>query len=487
MSDTFDAIVVGGDVNGLTAAAYLARAGRKTLLVEPRNELGGDCENIAFSDGFVMPVVHEVHALDPQVMRDLKLARFGFRLAARDLPAVVIGGAQQPLVVSRDAFLTSRNLGGTSRVDSEAWGIFRYKALGLARALRAMWWSAEQRVDVDFDQILRLPLTTWLESKFESDALKTALAFEILESGCSPAEIGSTLQLHWRLAQEAGGLQAACAFPAGGPAKFAEALVHAARAAGVTVRTGVRVDRIITLGCRVAGVVLANGEEIFARMVHCSASRAETFASLLPTAIEGIAHSADSTVSWPAPGIARLAFGLDALPEFASTNDGKARYFLIDRLASLVSAHNAAQFDQMPDELPLELVFPSIFDPSFAPIGQHLMSVTVYAVPRTTDGSSAGMRESLVAKVLAAIARRVPEITRHVKASHVLMPGDLSARYGMDATMPAAIRLCTTWADRIMTPVDGLYMCGRTAEPSRAISGRAGRIAAEMALQRGLV
>ncbi len=475
MSTSYDAIVIGGGVNGLVAATYLARGGRKTLLLEARNMLGGACETIAFGEGFSTPVAHALHALDPCVVKELRLTKHGLKFAARDLPTIGLRSDGRHIVLSRDPHATARALAGHSPADAERWAPWEHRVLQTARDLRLEWWRRDGKGA--FGNLRRLPAGPWLDAEFESEALKATLAFDVLEGGLSPLDAGSALQLHWRRSQEVSGRQAAMGFPQGGPAALAEALTEAARAAGVTLRTGTRVASLWLEADAIAGVTLSTGEIVAAPVVLSSLSRQQSLFAMAPTGAVGLGQSASSGETI---GAAKLAFALAALPDFVQEHEGKARYIVAERVDSLTAAHATARAGRLPDELAMEVLFPSVLDQAFAPVGQHVMSVLVRPIPLLSGESWLPLRDMLQRNVLSALARFSPGLPNLVTAVHLVTPPDIAERFGTGGTFGMS-RLTQNWETRIKTPIKGLYLCGAEAEPSPAISGRAGRIAAELA------
>ncbi|HWA31688.1 MAG TPA: NAD(P)/FAD-dependent oxidoreductase, partial [Rhizomicrobium sp.] len=271
---SYDAIVVGGGAHGLIAAAYLAKANRKVLLLEAENEFGGLCRVQSFALG----AVQSFYALDPLVLWQLRLARHGLRFAVRDMPLAALRNDGRHISISRDVHDTAASIAIHSQRDAEAWPRFRSELFELARAMRPRWWEEQGHMPagsarVKIDRIARMGASAWLDSWFVSDELKAALCFDGTAGGISVLEPGSALALVWRAAQEMSGLQGAVAFPFGGPEALAKSLVAAAREAGCELRTASRVARIVTDADHAAGVELESGERCMAPAVVCAVPR----------------------------------------------------------------------------------------------------------------------------------------------------------------------------------------------------------------------
>src|SRR5580704_16719990 len=409
-----DAIVVGGGVNGLVAAATLARAGRKVTLLEAKDALGGDCVTASFATGFKGPAIaHVLTALDPRVVSELKLARRGLKFAVRDMPTVALRADGKHLVIGRDVRATARAIAAHSRADAEAWPRFRRELFDLSRAMRATWWDEAKRdwkMPPEIAGLRRRSLAAWLDSLFESDALKAALAGDASE--LSPLVPGSPLLLVWRAAQEMCGLQGAAAIPLGGPGALIDALTAAAKIAGVEFRTGAHVADILVKDGAAAGVVLDSGDEVAAKFILASFSRRQLLATPAGRAAFGFAQAAELKRPAPPVASAKVLLALNAAPAFNAV-PLRGRFMLADRVETFVTAHAASRAGRMPDELAMEVVVPTAADPALAPMGQHVVSIRIAPLPRHIAGGWDAAKAPLAAKAIAALDRCAPGLARH--------------------------------------------------------------------------
>ncbi|HWA89287.1 MAG TPA: FAD-dependent oxidoreductase [Rhizomicrobium sp.] len=420
MSARADAIVIGGSVGGLAAAAYLRHAGLGVTVLEASEQLGGSAR-----------AAQAFHALDPLMLRDLGLTRRGLKLAARDLPLVGLRQDGRHLVLARDPHVAARAIAAFSAADAQAYKHFHAELFALARALRP-WWCEDAAVPQPKDRLAlalaRLEATSanaWLGAWFETEALRAALAFD----APFPDAPGSALALVWRAAQEMGGLQGAVAQIDGGGAALAVLLTAAVQADGAELRTKARVKKLLLADDEAAGVELDTGEQVFARRILSSLSRRDTLLSLAPTASAGIAETLRLTEAAPATQETEIVFTLNAAPQIPHAP------------ARLVVTEGDA----------LE----AIVTPSSSP-GQHLLTVTA----RGTPGDDA---------VIAGLERFAPQLKSRIVAAE---------RRTRDVLVPHLMESATA---RISTPIKGLTLCGRDAEPMAALSGRAGRLAAVIA------
>jgi phytoene dehydrogenase-like protein len=469
MSSSCDALIIGAGANGLAAAAYLARAGKRVIAVEAQNKIGGSCQSVKLADGFSAPPVLALYALDPRMMKELRLAGRGLKFAVRDMPLVGLRADGKHLVLSRDVHATARSIAAHSQADAKAWKPFRRELFSLARAARALWWEDDAFADARFEAFRRISAAAFLDGWFESDALKAALAFDATDGGQSLLEPGSALVLLWRAAQETCGLQAAAAMIARGPISLTETLAEAALSAGAEIRTGARVAKILVTDGAAAGVELDSGETIAARAVLSSLPRRQTLNALLPNGEAGFAQS----FVIPRTGGATVSLALKNFPEFSGgASPRNARFILADKMESYITAHFAAASGRLPGELTMELTIPSAADASLAPLGQHVVSALVRPVPLALDP------KQLEVKVIAALNRLAPGISANVAASDVSTQAEISSRFGIEGDNTDIARLTAHWSERLRTPIHGLLVL---EDSVTSISGRAGRIAAGLA------
>lgn len=492
---SYDAVVIGAGVNGLAAATYLAMAGKRVLVAEQRATAGGLCETGTFAESFLFSkAAHALHALDPRVVKELKLARHGLQFAVRDLPLVGLRADGKHIVLSRDGYATARNIALQSEADAGVWPQFRREWYGLGRKLRTLWWNADAMGPgtlLHSDKVHRIAhmgTAAWLDSWFESDAIKATLGFDA--HAMSPLAAGSALLLLWRAAQEMCGLQGAVAIPRGGLRAVTDALAGSANSVGVELRTGAAVNDVLIDddGC-VRGVSLASGEVVAAPLVLSSLPRGRTLSFPGLQTMPGFAEAAALRLARPGLGTARVTIALDAPPQINGIAvPAVARLVLLDRLESLVAGHAAAYAGHLPHELTMEVVMPVAADPVLAPAGHHIVSVLVSPVPVAIAGGWHALKPVLAAQVVAALGHHFAGLARHLVAVEVLTPDDVRGHYGAEDSSGGAVdaqRLLADWRVRVATSVPGLVLCGADADPVGAVSGRGGRVAAAYVFAQG--
>ncbi|HEY7978531.1 MAG TPA: NAD(P)/FAD-dependent oxidoreductase [Rhizomicrobium sp.] len=482
---SYDAIVIGGGVSGLIAAAYLAKSHKKVLLLEAEDRLGGLCAPANLGDGFsAARGAPTLYALDPVVIRDLKFARSGLRFLTRDLAMVGLRSDGKHIVLSRDVHDTAASIAVHSPSDAQAWPRFHKELFEIARAMRPRWWEARGALPMgdacrSLDTIARTSATAWLDSWFESETLKATLCFDATAGSVSSLEPASALSLVWRAAQEMSGLQGAVMIPQGGMTALTEVLVKTATEVGCELRTGVRATRLILDQGRVAGVQTESGSAYFAPVVLSATPRYQTLSELAPR--EALSIGYGDALERPISPLteACIVMKLRSAPAFGGIAVPLAsRFILAEKPEAYIAAEMTSRGGAIPDEIPMEFVIPTWMDSSLAPPGQHILSVIARPLPLLRFEERAGLKTLVAARVVAALEKFMPGISREISDIEVFSPGVA----GYPIRVPSML---ADAAHRIETPIEGLFLCGAGAEAVPAISGRAARIAASFAMKGG--
>ncbi len=520
MSNNYDAIVVGAGHNGLTAAATLARRGKRVLVLERSENIGGMATTSEIAPGVRGPrLAHLLYNLSPLVSSELNLEKRGLRVAAGDLPTVSLSSDGRHVVI---AGAEARFSDGGAHPDADAFSslwqrLVRYSALiapifsrtpprlaGGGLSKENLFEGAQlARLGVDLRRMgksemrefLRVVLSNVCDlilDEIPDGPLAGAVAADaVLGAWAGPKSPGTVLMLMYRLAQ--GGAKH---LPAGGMGAVSEALADAARAHGAEIRTGVSVDSVLIDGDRVRGVAFSGNESAAAPLVFSSL---DTQSTLKLVGAEHFDIEACRRIrNIRAKGTtAKINIALSAAPKFRGLDDAlaRARLLIAPSVGYIERAFNPAKYGELPSEPMIEVVIPSLSDPSLCNDGAHVMSAIVqYAPYDLKNGWSAAAREELAKTSLALLDGYAPGITDLVTASEVLSPADIErdtgARGGhwhhgeMAVDQMMMLRPANGMA-RYASGVPGLYLCGASAHPGGDVTGTAGRNAALQSLRDG--
>jgi phytoene dehydrogenase-like protein len=520
----YDAIVVGGGHNGLVTAAYLARAGKRTLVLERRNRVGGAAETSELGGVRVPRLSDTVGRIRPSVVKDLDLRSHGLRLVAPDVRVFAPQPDARAVTLWADQGRTVAGLRAWSAADADAWPDFDRLVRSLGRCLAEL--AAETPPDIkapglgdaltglklgrtfrglgrhDSQTILRvLPMAVadFVAEAFTGDALRAAVAWRgVRHSFLGPWSAGSTAILLGDSAGNDGGAAGQTVFAIGGPGALSEALAAAARAAGAEIRCRAEVAAITSREDRVTGVALAGGEEIAAPIVVSGVDPKRTLVDLADPVTVG------PTMRWRAgnyrtPGVvAKVNLVVDRLPRFTAA-DGDDEQLLRGRILAapgidaIERAFDAAKYGRTSDTPVLEATIPSLVDPSLvdgAATGTHVVSITAQYAPRALrDGSwdDRGRADAFADSVVAVLEGLAPGLTASVVAREVISPLDLERDYGLSGGHPLhgeqSLDQFFLWrpflgSARYRLPIEGLYLCGSGAHPGGGITGQPGQNAA---------
>ncbi|HET7027709.1 MAG TPA: NAD(P)/FAD-dependent oxidoreductase [Candidatus Limnocylindrales bacterium] len=521
----YDAIVVGGGHNGLTCAAYLARAGLGVLVLERRERVGGIADTVEIAPVVRSPAIAAtVGRLRASVARDLDLRAHGLSLVAPAVRVFAPGHDGSAVVLWADVDRTAEDLRRRGlTADADAWSEFDrlVRSLGgfmadlgeqtppdianpgVADALGGLLLGRKYRGLGRLDartilRVLAMPVADFVAESLVSDALRAAVAWRgVRNASLGPWSAGSTLNLLQDAAGNDGGAAGETVFARGGPGALAEALASAARSFGAVIRTEAEVVAVRSNPDGVAtGVVLASGEEIAARAVVSAVDPKQTLLRFVDPIALG------PTLRWRAgnirqPGVvATVALALSRLPSFSAA-DGDERLLRgrilvgAEGVDALERAFDAAKYGRISERPVVEATIPSLVDPSLvdgAEPGTHVLHAHVQWTPRELrDGDWEACREPLADSLIAQLETVAPGIGGLVTARRVLTPLDLERDYGLSSGHPwhaePALESFFLWRPmlgyaRYRMPLRGLYLAGSGAHPGGGITGGPGQNAA---------
>ncbi len=503
----FDAIVVGAGHNGLAAAAMLARSGRKVLVCERRDIVGGLAAREEFHPGFRVPGFHhDSTCVRPRVIEALRLESFG--LKRTNPPSIFAPHLSGPgLLLHHDAGAAADEIAAHSDTDAQRYADYRAFIERIAPAvlrlldeappdvlglnidfsrLLSTGWSLRKLGRRDMMELLRIApmcVADWLDEWFACDLLKCTLAGSaIFGTFTGPWSPGNNALL---LRHEV--LSGGAVF--GGPANLIDALRQSAEHFGATIRTGADVSRVRVTDGRVDGVTLSDGEEIDASCVAASCDPKRLFLGLLgrqAVTTKLRLHIESYRMSGTT---AKVHLAIKGRLRFACRPDLNVEHARIaDSLDDMERAFDAIKYERFSDRPVLDVYVPTVSDPNLAPDGHSVVSIMAHYAPYTLDGGwNDAQRSRLTENVLSILEQYAPGLRDCVVASETLVPPDIEKRYGvaegqwhhgehgLDQLIVRPAPECTEYA----TPIAGLFLCGSGAHPGGGLTCGPGALAAD--------
>jgi phytoene dehydrogenase-like protein len=514
----YDVVVIGGGHNGLTAAAYLARAGRSVLVLERRHVLGGAAVTEEVFPGFRFSVCsYVVSLLRPEIIRELDLPRHGLEILPLDGTFTPMPNGDYLWRVN-DHAKTRREIARHSKLDAEAYdeygramvemGRFVKPILsmlppdptsldprGLSRLLFLLrrFQRLSRQDQYNQIQLMTMSAVDFLDQWFETDVLKATMsASGIIGTFLGVRSPGTAYVLLHHYMGEIDGAFRSWGFARGGTGAISNAIASAARQAGVEIRSQTEVEKILVRQGRASGVVLKNGDEITAGLVVSSLDPRLTFRRLIePGQLPGDFLEDVDRYKFRGSS-AKVNLALDALPDFTCLPGAgphlRGAISISPSVDYMERAFDEAKYGRYSRRPYLDMVIPSLTDPSVAPPGKHVMSCFVqYAPYHLADGTWDEQREALGDTVIDTLAEYAPNIRNIIRHRQVVTPLDLEREWGLsegnifqgELTLEQLffLRPAPGWA-QYRTPVSHLYMCGSATHPGGGIMGAPGRNAA---------
>jgi phytoene dehydrogenase-like protein len=523
MPQSYDVVVIGGGHNGLVNAAYLAKAGKKVVVLERRGVLGGAAVTEEIVPGFLFSECsYVVSLLRPEIIRELDLPRHGLEILPLD-------GTFSPMLNGdylwrvNDHAKTQREIRRHSRLDAEAYDDFSKMMTPMCRFVKPLLsmippdpttlnpkdlkqlnfllqrfreLSSEERYTLV--QLMTMSAADFLDQWFETDVLKSTMsASGIIGTFLGIRSPGTAYVLLHHYMGEIDGAFRSWGFSRGGTGAISNAIGAAARELGVEIRTKTPVDKIIIRNGRVAGVALQSGEEILANVVSSSVDPHLTFERFID-AKELPSEFLDSVRRYKFRGSSgKVNIALDALPNFkALPGSGphlRGAVSISPGMEYMERAYDDAKYGHYSRRPYIDMVIPSLTDPSVAPPGKHVLSCFVqYAPYKLAGGTWDDQREAFGNNVIDTIAQHAPNIKDIIIDKQVLTPLDLEREFGLtqgnifqgelSLEQLFFLRPVPGWA-YYKTPVDNLFMCGSATHPGGGIMGANGRIASQVILK----
>jgi phytoene dehydrogenase-like protein len=517
-ANSYDVAIIGGGHNGLVAAAYLARTGRRVVVLEKRHIVGGAAvsEKPFGPDYTVTSLSYVVSWLSPAMVRDLRLDRYGYHVYPQG-PYFAPRRDGSYLALPDDPAARHAQIAKFSAKDADAYEDWESWMAGLGRLVSPLLEQIPPKlgsrrpadllaqagllkrvrdVDVraafDLTRLFTSSLADIVEPRFESDAIRGVLSVSgVIGMWAGPRSAGTAyVMLHHHVGDAVDGQTGAWGFARGGMGAISNAIAAAATSFGAEIRTSAPVARIDTRSGRVTGVTLASGEEITAPIVVTTTHPAISFLDLVARDELPADFVADISGYQTRSGTVKVNFAVDRLPVFTSHPDFDPQIHggtivLSESLDDVERAYRDAASGR-PSELPFaDICIPSVFDDSLAPPGHHIVSMFTQWVPHTyVDEPHTDELDAYADRLTARMEAVAPGFTSSIIGRQVIGPHRMATEYGLvggnifhGELTPGQMfhaRPAAGYAD-LRTPIRGLYQAGSGTHGGGGVTGVPGR------------
>jgi phytoene dehydrogenase-like protein len=528
LGQRYDAVIIGGGHNGLVSAAYLARAGMKTLVLEQRHVLGGAAVTEEIFPGFRFSVFsYVVSLLRPEIIRELQLPRHGLDILPLDGTFTPLRPGEGPkpgggdyLWRVNDHGRTIRELRRWSASDAEAYEEYGQLMVEMARFIKPIlaitppdltsldprpllplaglarsFQQLPERQQAVFVQLMTMSAADFLDQWFETDPLKATMAASgIIGTYQGVRSPGTAYVLLHHYMGEIDGAFRAWGIPKGGTGGVSDAIASAARSLGAEIRTETPVARIIVKNGRATGVALESGEEIEASDVLSSVDSRRTFLGLVePGTLDAEFEEEVSRFKFRGSS-GKVNLAIDRLPDFTCLpGEGEHLRGAISfspSIDEMEQAYDDAKYGRFSRKPYIDMIIPTLVDPSMAPPGKHVISCFVQYAPYKLApelGTWDDQREAFGDAVIDRIAEFAPNIRDVILHRNVQTPLDIERTTGLSEgnIFQGELSLEQLFFNRpvpgyarFRTPIRDLWLCGSATHPGGGIMGANGRIAA---------
>ena len=514
----YDVIIVGGGHNGLVCANYLAKSGRKVLILEANESLGGAATTREFADNYsISGCAHWLFQLSPKVASDLGLAKHGLKLAARNLNSIALAEDGNHITMKGDGV----EGGDLSEKDQHAYQRFNYQMLKFSKLLAVAFESRAPKLldnnltdrmtlaklglgmkmlgKENMRDLLRLALINIydvMEENFDNELLKAAICVDgVMGSYMGPRSPNTVFGYLYRRLGDVYGFKGP-AVVEGGMGALGNALATSAMDRGVDIQTKARVGKINLSLDKVTGVTLTTGEDFHAKIVVSNADPKSTLEKLVgfKNLETGVVRRVSNIRM--RGSAAKLHLALNGMPNFGGLTESQKgqRLLIAPSMNYIEQAFNSAKYGEYSIAPVLDISIPSVHDPSLAPAGAHVLSAIVQYAPHDLKGGWDSAREPFKNLVIERINQYAPGIKEQIVQSELLTPEDLEGEFNMtgghwhhgEISLDQIMMMRPfPGASQYATSVSGLFLCGAGAHPGGGVMGLAGKNAAKEIIKWG--
>lgn len=521
----YDAIIIGAGHNGLVTAAYLAKAGRKVLVLERRDLIGGACVTEELWPGFKVNTAAYVNSLlRPEIIKDLELKKYGFQMIPRSPSSFSPFPDGRYLMMGPDRAMTTREIAKFSPKDADAYPKYEDMLTRVADYLEPMLGQTPPDPFGGVMDTIRLGRLGWgfrklgrhvaeeaveiltgaarpiLDRWFESEELKTTIATDaVIGAFAPPSHPGTAYVLFHHVMGECDGVRGVWGYVKGGMGMIPKSISEFARAHGAEIRTNAAVARIMTRDGSATGVALADGTEFHAPVVASCVDANVTYLKLMdPKDLPAEFLSAVKRIDYSSATV-KINVALNEPPQFTclpGTGVGPQHHgtmHICPNMDYIERAYDDAKYGRWARDPMLECTMATALDDSLAPPGKHILSMFIQYAPYTLKDSTWEVEKDKFAdRCFDVLNEYAPNFKNSVIDRQILTPVDMERVYGltggniMQGSMTPSnmfsFRPAAGYAN-YRSPVMGLYLCGAAAHPGGGVMGACGRNAAREILK----
>lgn len=519
----YDAIIIGGGHNGLVAAAYLAKAGRRVLVLERRSTLGGAAATEEVFPGFRLNTgAHDAGLFSDEIVHDLELTKQGLEFIESPVAAYAPQPDGPALTLWRDVVRSQDEIRHLSAADAAAYPKFvhdMHRYAGVLSGIRSLtppqikdttisggWPWLKPTLDLkklgkrdmmEFLRVLPMSVREFLDDRFENEAMKGLLGSTgVIGSMQGPMAAGTVfVMLYYYMGELNGGFRAS-RFVRGGIGGLSAALAAVAREQGAEVRTETEVHHIDLDDATATGVTLTSGETVGAKVVLSNADPWQTFVNLVKAPNLGPEFVRKVRNIRFRGTTAKLNLVLNGLPEFVGNPETErltGHIIICPSLEYLERAYDDAKYGSFSRQPYLDIVIPTLLDPTLAPESKHLLSIIMQYAPYHLESHDWVKQKPMLADtIIDTLSQYAPNLRDLIEHHQILTPADWESDYGltegsifhgqMALDQLVLMRPLPGWG-QYRTPIENLYLCGAGCHPGGGVTGDPGRNAARAVLK----